>query len=291
VIINQLRIGWPGSASVAGHLPLEPSSAFWYLSSTSPDYRIDHALLALPHLGPARGRIRRDPHIDNCANDAAGRCFHGPVSQFETCETLLDRSLFNGLSVSLMSHAKKHAKRLVGYGRISTTGQDLARQRQALKAYGCKLIFGDRASGKSLAGRPELARALDELRPGDCLVLAEWDRATRSMWDGLRIVKQVLDAGATIKVLDFPSLDLATREGRGFLAMFLAMAERERTRIVERTREGRRIAMGNGMKMGPPFKLTEHQRNLAARRMASGESTRQIARDFNVSHNTIARLR
>jgi hypothetical protein len=43
--------------------------------------------------------------------------------------------------------------------------------------------------------------------------------------------------------------------------------------------------------MGPPFKLTEHQRNSAAKRMAAGESTRQIARDFTVSHNTIARLR
>lgn len=105
------------------------------------------------------------------------------------------------------------------------------------------------------------------------------------------IVKQVLDAGATIKVLDFPSLDLATPEGRGFLAMFSAMAERERTRIIERTREGRRLAMRNGAKMGPPFKLTEHQRQLALKRMVAGESTRQIARDFAVSHNTIARLR
>jgi DNA invertase Pin-like site-specific DNA recombinase len=109
--------------------------------------------------------------------------------------------------------------------------------------------------------------------------------------DGLQIVKQVLDAGATIKVLDFPSLDLTTPEGRGFLAMFSAMAERERIRIVARTREGRRIAMTNGVKMGPPFKLTEHQRKLAAKRIATGESARQIARDFNVSHNTIARLR
>jgi len=63
------------------------------------------------------------------------------------------------------------------------------------------------------------------------------------MWHGLHIVKQVLDAGATIKVLDFPSLDLTTPEGRGFLAMFSAMAERERLR----TREGRRIAMTNGV--------------------------------------------
>jgi DNA invertase Pin-like site-specific DNA recombinase len=221
---------------------------------------------------------------------ARARCL-SPVSQFTTSDTRLDLCRFNGLSVPLMSHTKKHVKRLLGYCRVSTEAQDLGRQRQALRAYGCKLVFEDKASGKSLAGRPQLARVLEELRPGDTLVLAEWDRATRSMWDGLHIVKQVLDAGSTIKVLDFPSLDLATPEGRGFLAMFSAMAERERTRIIERTREGRRLAMRNGVKMGPPFKLTEHQRRLAAKRMAAGESTRLIARDFNVSHNTIARLR
>ena len=98
-----------------------------------------------------------------------------------------------------ITNLRPSANRLIGYGRISTTAQDLARQRRALKAYGCKVIFEDRASGKSLAGRPELARALDELRPGDCFVLAEWDRATRSMWDGLHIVKQVLDVGRRSK--------------------------------------------------------------------------------------------
>jgi DNA invertase Pin-like site-specific DNA recombinase len=185
----------------------------------------------------------------------------------------------------------KRTKRLIGYCRISTEAQSLQRQRQALKAFGCKLIFEDKASGKSLVGRPALANALDELQSGDCLVLAEWDRATRSMWDGLHIVKGVLDAGATIKVLDFPSVDLTTPEGRGFLAMFSAMAEHERTRIIQRTKEGRRLAMRNGVKMGPPFKLTAHQRQLAAKCLAVGESTRHVARDFNVSHNTIARLR
>jgi IS30 family transposase len=49
--------------------------------------------------------------------------------------------------------------------------------------------------------------------------------------------------------------------------------------------------MRNGVKMGTRFKLTEHQRGLAAKRLAVEESTRHIARDFNVSHNTIARLR
>src|SRR5205823_14423679 len=123
----------------------------------------------------------------------------------------------------------------------------------------CDAIHSDTASGKSLAGRPELAKAIDRLTPGDVLVLAEWDRCTRSMWDGLHIVKQVLDAGATVRVLDFPSLDLSTPEGRGFLAMFSAMAERERMRIVKRTNEGRRLAMERRVKMGRRSKLTPHQ--------------------------------
>src|SRR5215216_856411 len=141
------------------------------------------------------------------------------VSQFKTCDTQVDHRHINDLDVSLMSHARKRLKRLIGYARVSTKSQDLGRQRQALKAHGCRLIYEDKASGVGLAGRPQLGEALVTLAPGDCLVLAEWDRATRSMWDGLHIVKDVLDAGATIRVLDFPSLDLTTPEGRGFLAM------------------------------------------------------------------------
>src|SRR5271167_4890973 len=70
-----------------------------------------------------------------------------------------------------------------------------------------------------MAGRPELARALADLDAGDELVIAEWDRATRSMWDGLQIIKAVIDAGAAIKVLDRSYIDLTTPIGRGFMAM------------------------------------------------------------------------
>jgi hypothetical protein len=89
-----------------------------------------------------------------------------------------------------MSPEKKPKKRLIGYARVSTQQQGLPRQTKALKRVGCAVIYSDKASGKSMAGRPELARALDDLDAGDELVIAEWDRATRSMWDpklGLRI--------------------------------------------------------------------------------------------------------
>ena len=104
-----------------------------------------------------------------------------------------------------MSLKTKPPKRCIGYARISTEAQDLTRQQKALKRAGCDTVFSDKASGKSMAGRPALAEALDALAAldkGDELVIAEWDRATRSMWDGLQIIKAVIDAHASIKVLD-----------------------------------------------------------------------------------------
>lgn len=152
------------------------------------------------------------------------------------------------------------------------------------------MIYADKASGKSMSGRPELARALDELDSGNELVIAEWDRATRSMWDGLQIIKQVIDAGAAIKVLDRNYIDLATPMGRGFMAMLSAMAEDERLRIIKRTHEGRQIARAKGVRMGRKPKLTPHLQQEARRRIAEGEPTRDLAKSYGVSISTISRL-
>ena len=165
-----------------------------------------------------------------------------------------------------------------------------ARQTKALKRLGCAVIYSDKASGKSMAGRPELARALDDLDTGDELVIAEWDRATRSMWDGLQIIKAVIDAGASIKVLDRSYIDLETPMGRGFMAMMSAMAEDEHLRIIKRTHEGRKLAQAKGVRMGRKPKLTPHQKTEARRRIAKGESTRDLAKSYGVSVSTIERL-
>src|SRR6187200_2645327 len=66
--------------------------------------------------------------------------------------------------------------------------------------------------------RSMVERAIDELGANDVLVLAEWDRATRSMIDGITIMQRVHARGAAIKVLDKPHLDLTTKIGQGFLA-------------------------------------------------------------------------
>ena len=189
-----------------------------------------------------------------------------------------------------MSPEKNPRKRLIGYARVSTQQQDLTRQVKALKRAGCDVIFSDKASGKTMKARPDLARALETLDAGDELVIAEWDRATRSMWDGLQIIKDVIDAGAVIRVLDRPYIDLRTPMGRGFMAFMSAMAEDERLRIITRTHEGRKIA-GKGVRMGRKPKLTPHQQDEARRRLAKGEeSTRALAKSYGVSISTIGRL-
>ncbi|MGP0093073.1 MAG: recombinase family protein [Xanthobacteraceae bacterium] len=49
----------------------------------------------------------------------------------------------------------------------------------------------EKASRRDLKTRPQLAKAIDFLSKGDVLLLAEWDRATRSMLDGIRIIERV----------------------------------------------------------------------------------------------------
>jgi DNA invertase Pin-like site-specific DNA recombinase len=147
-----------------------------------------------------------------------------------------------------------------------------------------------KASGKDMRNRPELAKAIDALPTKGVLVLAEWDRATRSLIDGIHIMERVHKRGAFIKVLDRPGLDLTTPSGRGILALLSGLAEEERTRILKRANEGRVAAIKRGTRLGRKSKLDAHQQQEAIARLKAGESLRTIAKSYRVHHATIARL-
>jgi hypothetical protein len=92
----------------------------------------------------------------------------------------------------------------IGYARVSSLDQNLDRQIATLRAEGCDEIFREKASGKDIKNRPALEKAIDALPTNGVLVLAEWDRATRSLMDGIHIMERVHKRGAFIKVLDRP---------------------------------------------------------------------------------------
>src|SRR5262249_51929099 len=122
-------------------------------------------------------------------------------------------------------------------------------------------------------------------------VVAEWDRATRSMFDGIHLIERISARGGLIKVLDKPHLDLTTPLGRGFIAFLSAMAEDERQRIVKRANDGRKFARANGVQFGRMPKLSAHQHTEALRRLDAGESCRSIAKTMGVHYQTISKLR
>jgi DNA invertase Pin-like site-specific DNA recombinase len=175
----------------------------------------------------------------------------------------------------------------IGYARVSATHQNLDRQLAMLKAAGCKRVFNEKQSGREGVRRLQLA--IEALGPNDVLILAEWDRATRSMLDGIRIIERVAARGASLKALDRQWLDLTTPLGKGILAFLSALAEDERARILARANGGRAAAKKRGVKFGPKPKLAAHQQREAVRMVQQGQSLREVAHHYHVGHSTIVR--
>jgi DNA invertase Pin-like site-specific DNA recombinase len=111
----------------------------------------------------------------------------------------------------------------------------------------CFLVAGYRNNASRESQRPARQRRI---------VVAEWDRATRSMFDGIHLIERINTRGALIKVLDKPHLDLTTPPGPGLYCLLSAMAADERHRIVKRTNNGRAAARKRGTRFGRKPKLT-----------------------------------
>lgn len=177
---------------------------------------------------------------------------------------------------------------IIGYARVSTNDQNLDAQTDALKAAGAGRLFADKISG-SKRDRPELDRMLDQLRDGDVVTVTKYDRLARSLKDLLEIVETIRGRGAGFRSLA-EDIDTTTPAGRLVFHVFASIAQFERERISERTKEGLVSARKRGRIGGRPPALTTDQKN-EARRMRDVEhrSIAQIARLFKVSERTIRR--
>jgi len=177
---------------------------------------------------------------------------------------------------------------ILGYARVSTDDQLLDAQADALTAAGAERIFADKISG-STRKRPQLDRLLDQLRPGDVIVVTKYDRLARSLRDLLDIVEVINERGAGFRSLA-EDIDTTTPAGRLVFHVFASIAQFERERISERTREGLEAAKKRGRVGGRPPALSAAQRD-EVRRMRDEEGRRlsEIAQLFRVSVKTVRR--
>ena len=177
---------------------------------------------------------------------------------------------------------------IYGYARVLTFHDSLDAQLGALKSAGCERIYQEKIRAKSKDNRTQLKRLLKEISGGDVIVVTRLDRLAQSTLDLLRIVQTIRRTSASFKSLHEAWADSTSMHGRLLLTILAGLAEFERELILARTADER--AKSQGKKFSRRFKLTEHQRRAVIHRLGAGDSHRDIARDFNVSHQTIGRI-
>ena len=172
-----------------------------------------------------------------------------------------------------------------GYARVSSIGQDLSIQMEALKNAGCETIRKEKVSGTSIQGRDELNTLLEFLREGDELVVTRIDRLARSVRDLQNIVFDLDQRGVTLSATEQP-INTKTSAGKCFLDMLSCFSEFETNIRKERQMEGIAKAKEKGVYKGrKPSVDIDKVKELKE----NGLGASQIARELNIGRASVYR--
>ena len=177
---------------------------------------------------------------------------------------------------------------LLGYARVSTSEQNASLQLDALRSAGCIKVFTDKASG-SLDRRPQLDRLLDQLRPGDTIVVWRLDRLGRALKHLIHVVEDLAEMKVGFRSLT-EGMDTTTSGGKLVFSIFGALAEFERSLIRERTMAGLAAARSRGRVGGRPPVMTPEKIKVARDLYRARDLTvEEIAKTIGVSRKTVYR--
>jgi DNA invertase Pin-like site-specific DNA recombinase len=171
----------------------------------------------------------------------------------------------------------------IGYARTSTLDQQAGFDAQLRDLAGCEKMFAEKVS--AVAQREQLALALDYCRAGDVLIVTRLDRLARSVADLCKILAQLQDKGASLKVLNM-DLDTATPTGKLILNLLGSIAQFERELTLERQREGIAKAKADGKYKGRAPTARAKADKVRALRDAGVRPT-EIARQAGISRTSV----
>lgn len=175
---------------------------------------------------------------------------------------------------------------LVGYARVSSSGQSLDIQNEALAEVGCEKVFAEKMSGRSAKDRIELANAIDFVRDGDVLVVTRLDRLARSVGDLHNIIEKLTDKGVSFRCINQSGVDTDTSTGKLMLSILGAVSEFENDIRRERQLEGIQKAKAEGRYKGRPVTIDPDQVKALKER---GMGASQIAREMNIGRASVYR--
>jgi DNA invertase Pin-like site-specific DNA recombinase len=174
-----------------------------------------------------------------------------------------------------------------GYGRVSTSDQNIESQKDALVRAGTDLLFIDTFTGTK-SNRPELNRLRAQLRRGDTLVITRLDRLGRSAKDLLNLVSELQDQGVHLEVLE-QNINTSTPEGKLFFTLVASFAEFEREIMRSRTMDGLAAARARGRMGGRKPAMSPVKIATAKQLYSQGKYVKDIAEALGVSRPTIYR--
>lgn len=182
---------------------------------------------------------------------------------------------------------------MISYLRVSTAGQTVENQRQAIATAGYEIDreFLDAATSGTTAAdsRSGWSACAGYLREGDILIVYALDRLGRSTVDILSTINALDTRGVRLVILQ-QQFDTGTPAGKLALTMFAAFAEFENSIRKARQREGiARARMEAGKYQGRKPKLTADQQTALKQRFDAGENRSQLARDFGIDRVTVHR--
>ncbi len=178
--------------------------------------------------------------------------------------------------------------RIIGYGRVSTTDQNLDDQQDKLAAYGVDELYVEKHTGTK-ASRPEWDKVRGMLRRGDTLVVTKLDRLGRSTKDLLDIAAHLEAEGVNL-VTTQQSIDTSTPDGKLFFTMVAAFAEFEHSMMKARTMDGLAAARARGRVGGRKAKLTPQKiADIRVKVNEEKQSIKDVAEYYGVSRPTIYR--
>lgn len=175
---------------------------------------------------------------------------------------------------------------LVGYARVSSSGQSLDIQNEALAAAGCEKVFAEKVSGRSTKDREQLAQALDFVREGDTLVVTRLDRLARSVGDLHRIIEALTEKKVAFRCLNQSGVDTDSSTGRLMLSILGAVAAFENDIRRERQLEGIEKAKAAGRYKGRPATIDPKR---VKELRESGMGAAAIARELQIGRASVYR--
>lgn len=176
---------------------------------------------------------------------------------------------------------------IVGYARVSSTGQSLDIQHEALLEAGCEKVFAEKVSGRSTKDRVELMQAMDFVREGDTLVVTRLDRLARSVGDLHQIIERLNQKKVAFRCLNQSGVDTDSSTGRLMLSILGAVAQFENDIRRERQSEGIAKAKAEGRYRGRPATIDPVR---VKELHGSGLGPAAIAREMKIGRASVYRM-